>query len=276
MENSRAVIDSRRRSPDFCKQDWKRVIIERADIYYGSLILVNQTYPVHADISERKLKAPFLKQPNHQMQTEAAEALQALLFAVQAGNQIVGVSGYRTLAEQEQIWRDCEAANGLEYTRKYVAVPGHSEHQTGLAMDVAQNRTEIDFICPDFPYTGVCQEFRNLAPFYGFVERYPAGREHITGIGAEPWHFRYVGKPHAALMQEHHMVLEEYVEWIKGFPLRTRPLFCRIPGNEIFIGFIPFAREQTYCETALPQSYAYTISGNNADGVIVTAWEKKA
>lgn len=77
-----------------------------------------------------------------------------------------------------------------------------SEHQTGLAIDLAENKEQIDFICPHFPYTGICGEFRAAAPRFGFIERYVSGKEQITGIGAEPWHFRYVGYPHSVIMAE--------------------------------------------------------------------------
>ena len=97
-----------------------------------------------------------------------------------------------------------------------MALPGCSEHQTGLAIDLGLRGPEVDFLCPDFPYTGPCGDFRRLAADYGFVERYPAGKEPITGIAHEPWHFRYVGVPHAERMAAMGLVLEEY--WEEGQP----------------------------------------------------------
>lgn len=64
---------------------------------------------------------------------------------------------------------------------------------------------------PAFPYEGVCQMFRERAAEFGFVERYPAGKEPITGIAHEPWHFRYVSPPHARAMVRRGLVLEEYL-----------------------------------------------------------------
>ena len=83
--------------------------------------------------------------------------------------------------------------NGEEFTNQFVARPGHSEHQTGLAIDLGLKQPDIDFLRPYFPYKGICQTFRELSTDYGFIERYPAGKEAITGIAHEPWHFRYVG-----------------------------------------------------------------------------------
>ncbi len=116
------------------------------------------------------------------------------------------------MEEQTQIYEDSLRENGGEFTKKFVALPGCSEHQTGLAIDLGLCKEEIDFICPDFPYEGICQKFRQMAPDYGFVERYPAGKEKVTGIGHEPWHFRYVGRPHARIMTDRGLVLEEYLE----------------------------------------------------------------
>ncbi len=64
----------------------------------------------------------------------------------------------------------------------------------------------------------ICQTFREKAAKYGFILRYPAGKEHITGIGHEPWHFRYVGVPHAEIMASEGLTLVEYTDFLTGFP----------------------------------------------------------
>ena len=74
-----------------------------------------------------------------------------LLRTLHAEDSIVPVSGYRTMEEQRQIFSDSLRENGEEFTYQYVAVPGCSEHQTGLAIDLGERREEIDFIRPDFP-----------------------------------------------------------------------------------------------------------------------------
>ncbi len=123
------------------------------------------------------------------------------------------------LASSHRIEDDTMRKEGARFTESYVAHPGCSEHQTGLAIDLGERREEIDFIRPDFPYTGICQTFRELAPQYGFVERYPKGKEGVTGIAWEPWHFRYVGCPHAQIMTKHGWVLEEYLDYLKEMQL---------------------------------------------------------
>ncbi len=223
------------------------MLLERNMVYQGNLILVNRKYPLKRFSRKRELCPVFAGQPQIHMERESAQMLKMLLDevescnnesrqerrnekegAVQAHLSIVGVSGYRSKEEQTKIFEDSLEENGRKFTETYVAFPDHSEHQTGLAIDLAQNKPEIDFICPEFPYEGVCQKFREKMADFGFVERYPKEKQEVTGIGAEPWHFRYVGAPHARLMQKRGMVLEEYVEWLKQFDFERNPLIlCR-------------------------------------------------
>lgn len=115
------------------------------------------------------------------------------------------------MEEQEKLYQNALTESGPQFTEQYVALPGHSEHQTGLAIDLGLRQPEIDLIRPAFPYEGICQKFRELAPLYGFVERYPENKEAVTGIAHEPWHFRYVGCPHAQCMTGLGLTLEEYL-----------------------------------------------------------------
>lgn len=174
-------------------------------------VLVNASNPIERYPGEEDLAPVMDSFPDVLMERTAAEALKALLEEIGSGDRIVPVSGWRSHREQQKIWDDTIAEKGELFTRKYVAVPGCSEHETGFAIDLAENAPEIDFICPEFPRTGICGKFRERAPHYGFIERYPKGKESVTGIGAEPWHFRYVGLPHSLIMTGLGLVLEEYV-----------------------------------------------------------------
>ena len=158
--------------------------------------------------------------------------------------------------------------NGKEYTVKYVAPPDGSEHQTGLAIDLAENLTDIDFIAPEFPYTGICQLFRQLAPRYGFVERYQQRKETITGVAQEPWHFRYVGRPHASLMQMHNFALEEYLAYLKNFPYDGNHLLIDLHGKHYEIFTVEAGDEPVHIPC--PELCSCTVSGNNVDGFIIT------
>lgn len=177
------------------------------------LLLVNASHPLPRGFAPAQL-APAL--PGFEevlLQRQAAGALTALLQALQLPpRQILPVSGYRPHAEQQQIWDETLRDKGAAFTHTYVALPGCSEHETGLAIDLALNRPPVDFIRPHFPRRGCCGQFRRRAAEYGFIERYPAGKQQVTGIGAEPWHFRYVGAPHAAAIASRGLALEEYLQ----------------------------------------------------------------
>lgn len=278
------------------------LVLKKEEIYQGNLILVNRKYPVRHWLKEQDLRPVFENQPEICMEQESAQMLQKLLVNVtqqevgagqhparekncrsRRGNvnvleeepSIVGVSGYRTREEQVQIFEDSLKENGREFTEKFVAFPGHSEHQTGLAIDLAENRDEIDFICPEFPREGICQRFREKMAGFGFIERYAKEKQNVTGIGAEPWHFRYVGTPHARLMQQKGMALEEYVEWLKQFHLLQNPLSLYMQKKEIKIGYVRAQGKVTRIDgldawMSDRRDVKIEISGNNVDGFILT------
>ncbi len=159
----------------------------------------------------------------------------------------------------------------VRFTEKYVALPSRSEHQTGLAIDLGLKKEIMDFICPEFPYEGICNEFRKEAICHGFIERYQSGKEDITGIGHEPWHFRYVGYPHSEIMNLNQLALEEYVEFIKGFPYGQKHLQILGKGQRIEICYIPLPAVGTVT-IAVDGNTDYQVSGNNMDGLIITLW----
>lgn len=240
----------------------------RGGIHNGLLILVNAEHPIQH--MERPVLAPAVPGSDILLDTRAAAMLSGLISRIGAAGEIVPVSGWRSEAEQREIWDGSMRDSGEEFTRKYVALPGCSEHQTGLAIDLALRVDNIDFIRPEFPYDGVCGRFRALAADYGFVERYQSGKEGVTGIAAEPWHFRYVGRPHARIMCEIGLCLEEYVEYLRAYPYPERLLEVRGEVYEAEVGFAG-ARDAL----GLPDA-PYQVSGNNVDGYIYTLWRKPA
>lgn len=172
------------------------------------LILVNSSSPYR---EEHKAELVMLTKDIY-LEREAAVNLHRLLESIDGYSDIVPVSGWRSIWEQQEIWDNSVRENGIIFTRRFVAAPLHSEHHTGLAIDLALKKESIDFICPEFPYSGICQAFREAAPKYGFIERYPKEKEQITKISHEPWHFRYVGRKHALEIVKRKICLEEYAE----------------------------------------------------------------
>lgn len=240
------------------------VRLSRAQVHQGPLILVNCTHPLRTEHGD--LTAVDERYPNILVDRQAVRLLSACIRSVGGESGIVPVSGWRSYDEQQQIWDDSLAENGMEFTSRYVARPGCSEHQTGLAIDLGKAAKHIDFIRPDFPDDGVCGRFRKAAARYGFIQRYTADKDQITGIGCEPWHFRYVGAPHARLMTENGLCLEEYAAFLRSAPEHKVVEHGRI--SRVF--FAPCAGEHT--DLILPDQCCQ-VSGDNADGFIVTVWE---
>ncbi len=176
----------------------------------NSLILVNGQYGCPQD-ADHDLIPVHRDYPDILLERKAVCALDLIMEQLDGWRYIVPVSGWRSLEEQASIYEESLRDNGPEFTARFVALPGHSEHETGLAIDLGLRQQSIDFIRPPFPYEGICQKFRELAPAFGFIERYPKGKEHITGIAHEPWHFRYVDTPHSEIMAFRGLTLEEYL-----------------------------------------------------------------
>ena len=147
--------------------------------------------------------------PKRLLRAEAAAALEGLFAdAATAGVPLRAVSGYRSESTQADLYALAVRHHGRAEADRTNARPGHSEHQTGLAMDV----TGADGRCPAEACFGATPAARWLvdhAPARGFVVRYPAGKEAVTGYGYEPWHLRYVGARIAAELVQRGITLDE-------------------------------------------------------------------
>ena len=231
----------------------------------GSLILVNRDHPLREEVI-LDLVPLTGGWPDQHLDRTAARMLAAAIRAVHGEGQILPVSGWRSQEEQQAIWDGSLTDHGPDFTARYVARPGCSEHQTGLAVDLALSADKIDFIRPEFPYDGVCGAFRRVAARYGFVERYTEEKQDKTGIDAEPWHFRYVGVPHAAILTDAGICLEEYPDF-----LREAPRVVRLEnGRRVQVRYLPFCGTDTTRPAPGP---CWQLSGTNEGGFILTVWE---
>ena len=239
--------------------------LRREHTAMGPLILVNPTHPLRPQPGPELVPADPHR-PGVLLERRCARLLRACVQAVGGGGGIVPVSGWRSQAEQQALWDDTMEREGEDFTRKYVALPGCSEHQTGLAIDLGEAAGEIDFIRPRFPEDGVCGAFRRAAAGYGFIQRYRREKEAVTTIAEEPWHFRYVGAPHAALMEENGLCLEEYRDFVAEKPRR-----CALAGGRAAtVSWLPCPAEGL--ELPEPEG-CWQISGDNAGGFFLTVWE---
>lgn len=150
-----------------------------------------------------------------QMDRAAAAAFLAMQEAAAAeGIELTPVSGFRShetqtnnynASIQRYLAQGIDEAEATRLTERYYAIPGTSEHEAGLAMDI--NLVEDSFA--DTPAFAWLQQHANE---YGFLFRYRAEAEEITHIAYEPWHYRYVGANHAAEIEKRGITLEEYME----------------------------------------------------------------
>ena len=223
-------------------------------IYTGDLILVNNSTFFHfpenqelVSVYDEKNDSYYVGGTNIYLAPAAMEALNAMLadFTAQGGSKSVNVvAGHRTEEFQQHLFDQSAEQNGLEHAQQYVAQPGGSEHHTGYALDLSVYHS--DGTSEEYDGTGEYAWINENCQNYGLVVRYATDKADITGIANEPWHFRYVGIPHATQMVKEGLCLEEYISG-------TYEVWYA-EGSAIY----------------LPDSGEYTVSGNNVDGVIVT------
>lgn len=141
------------------------------------------------------------------MEKTAAKNIMALIDDARSKDYtLMVVSGYRTESYQADLYNNSIKRNGKAHAEIYSARPGHSEHQTGLAVDISNIAGVID----GFEKYEVYSWVKENAHKYGFIERYPKGKEFITGYAYEPWHYRYVGIEVATIIYNEQITFEEY------------------------------------------------------------------
>ncbi|MDD4080005.1 MAG: M15 family metallopeptidase [Eubacteriales bacterium] len=179
----------------------------------GNLYLVNRTFQLAKDYVPPDLVKPEVRTQgsNVTLRREAAKALEELFAAAkEAGHSLVAVSGYRSYASQNAIYRRKVSNTGsAEKAGLLVALPGSSEHQLGLAVDLGRaSSTQLNY---SFGRSREGQWVSENAHCFGFIVRYRAEWTEVTGIAEEPWHLRFVGVPHAAELKRLDMPLEMYI-----------------------------------------------------------------
>lgn len=143
------------------------------------------------------------------LRAEAASAAGGLLeAAAAAGHELVTLSAHRSHAYQVQTYDHWVDELGRQEADRVSARPGHSEHQTGLAWDVGDPESPQCHLEACFGDTAAGRWVAEHAAEHGFVVRYPAGAEHVTGYAPEPWHLRYVGPAAAGRIEAAGGVLE--------------------------------------------------------------------
>lgn len=183
--------------PKVSVDDWELTLINRSHLQEESHPKLTQIDDIQVDSRIAENTRQFL----------------AAARAIAPGETLI--SGYRSRAEQTELYEEALALaeeEGLsrqeaeQEVQKRIQLPGASEHQTGLAIDMSEPEGQND---------EVAHKIAEIAPKYGFILRYPEGKSDITGVDFENWHYRYVGLESAQYMQKHQLVLEEYLALLK-------------------------------------------------------------
>ena len=182
--------------------------------YY--LLLANAENPLPQDWSIQTEEV----QNGYEMDKRAAPAMREMIQAAKEdGVELMLCSAYRSVEKQQQLFdrsQQAYMAQGMSEEEAYAktatetAIPGTSEHQTGLAADIVTPTYQM--LDAGFADTPAGQWLSEHAAEYGFVLRYPQDKQEVTGIIYESWHYRFVGKTHAKLKKESGLCLEEYLQ----------------------------------------------------------------
>lgn len=178
--------------------DVSEYIEGKKPLYIDGIVVVNKDYCLPKDYISTKEK-------------EALEAFETMRRdAMKEGITLNIRSGYRSYKTQVDLFNRYADKDGLETANTYSAKPGHSEHQTGLAFDITNKNTNL---APGswFDNTKEAKWLYKNAHDYGFILRYPKGKEHITGYIYESWHYRYIGTEHSKYFNMNNLTLEEYL-----------------------------------------------------------------
>ncbi|MEX3746294.1 MULTISPECIES: VanY-A/VanY-F/VanY-M family D-Ala-D-Ala carboxypeptidase [Lysinibacillus] len=238
----------------------KKVEIPVEQIYQGNLLLVNSQHPVHnesikSDVINLSAREELVKgyrvfnSETFLSEDIASKFSDMVLDAEEDGvSNFLITSGFRGLDEQAELYQEMGSNRAMP--------AGYSEHNLGLSLDVGSTQGKME-VAPEGEWIA------ENAWKYGFTLRYPEDKTDVTGIMNEPWHIRYVGLPHSAIMKEMNFVLEEYIDYLK----EQKYISATVNGQNYEVYYYPVTENTTI---NVPANLRYEVSGNNTDGVIVT------
>lgn len=213
-----AEIEAKKKEPVYItlpRADKLQAPVENYEDFANIWTLVSKARAVGADYVPAELVTPsVISHPGtsgveKQVRKTIDEPLKQLFEAAQKdGHSLMIGSAYRSTAYQEQIFNTYVSRVGYEQADKYSAHPGFSEHQTGLAVDISTVSQQC-YLSECFIGTADGQWLAANAYKYGFILRYPKGKEAITGYNFEPWHYRYVGVDLAKAINQSGLTLDE-------------------------------------------------------------------
>ena len=182
---------------------------KKTDTSKGILMLVNKFNYLEEDFQVEELvdMSVMYAFSGKQIDKRVYDSFKSMSSAAgKEGLKVVANSTYRTYEYQEKTYNSIKASKGLEYADKVAARPGYSEHETGLAIDIST----LNSTSENFEDTEEFKWLQEHAHEYGFILRYPKGKEYITGYDYESWHYRYVGVDVATKIKKENITFDEY------------------------------------------------------------------
>lgn len=190
---------------DMDKENYEDPIVVKK---FSTDMLVNKHRSLTKDFEPEDLVSIDEKYAADDTQAGSRIAVNAFIQMYKAakkeGYGLVINSSYRSYEDQEDICDTYRELYGENYVKNYVAMPGFSEHQTGLSFDIGSTDSNVFADSDEYEWV------QENAHKYGFIQRFPTKYESITGFRAEPWHYRYVGKKIATYIYENDISFEEY------------------------------------------------------------------
>ncbi len=259
-------------TPDGQKPSESQYVNEKfkaEDIYRGDLVLVNSEHEykfpeddielvsVYDNITGEYFHVSDLVQKLDRTVLDQLTALMTSFYDEESNSDIYVIGTYRTKEEQDdKYWNGNSQFQG-----------GYSDYHTGRSFDIGiypADNSMAGYYSPRGVYGYVDEH----AADYGFIVRFPEGKETFTGEQARTYTYRYVGVPHAVYMKQNNLCLEEYIDTLKGHN-NEDPLEVAAGKKLYQVYYVP-ANKTGDTEVPLPSNKTYSVSGNNVDGFIVT------
>ena len=266
--------------PDPNQVIFETLTVDTTDKFYGDLILVNNDNQYFYSGNEDLVNIYDMNAENERSFFSVVDSSYTILRQVYEPmakmiqdfyniyyNDTLEIYGsYRTSEFQQQLYDQDLASTGNEESDR-VARAGYSEHETGLAFDFTETVNHDYNGDGDFAWINAnCYK-------YGFIVRYTRSKESVTKFRDEPWHFRYVGIPHAYYMDTHNLCLEEYIDLLRKHPYEGEHLEFSYESTDYEIYFVASHDGELKTNIPVPNGTRYDISGNNVDGFIVTVYK---
>ena len=187
-------------------------IVVATDTSKGNLMLVNKFNQLKENYTPKNIVpiSNYYSYDNNSITEEVYTAYKKMWYAAKdEGLTLIVTSSYRDYKTQDTLWNGYADSKGEKWADSVSARAGFSEHQTGLTLDIVTYNT----IMNDFEKTDEFKWLQKNAYKYGFILRYPKGKEDITGYDYESWHYRYVGTDVAKAIYDKNITYDEYYEY---------------------------------------------------------------